>query len=334
MTTDFVELLARFEQTRVLVIGDLMLDHYVWGDVTRISPEAPVPVVRVLKETQTAGGAANVALNLSALGAKASVVGVIGEDSHGDGLLQLLQQQNVNVSPIIRRADCPTIVKTRVLARTQQLCRIDRESTKQSYSLPPPLLDGEDLSTLISNSDAVILSDYAKGALTQSVVDTVRRIATPAGIMVAVDHKPSSALDLRGLGLMTPNRHEALEMAGLPEPCPGAPYPLEETCRRIHEKDAPALLVITLGADGLAICRNGRVERMMPTQAKEVFDVSGAGDTVIATLTAALAAGAHPEEAAHIANIAAGIVVGKIGTATASRDELRAAIQPIPQDHS
>jgi D-beta-D-heptose 7-phosphate kinase/D-beta-D-heptose 1-phosphate adenosyltransferase len=331
MKTHLDDLLQRFQHTRVLVIGDLMLDHYIWGDVTRISPEAPVPVVRVVRETQTAGGAANVALNLSALGVNASLLGIIGEDSPGEGLLDLLRQQEVDVSPIIQRSDTPTIVKTRVLARTQQLCRIDRESGKHSYAIPASLLRSEPLSTLLSESDAIILSDYAKGALTQPLVDEVRSLANQRGIMVAVDHKPSSNLDLRGLGLMTPNRHEALEMAKLPEPCLGDPYPLEETCRRIHAKDAPALLVITLGADGLAICREGRVEKIMPTQAKEVFDVSGAGDTVIATLTAALAAGLATEEAAHIANVAAGIVVGKIGTATASRAELKAAIHSTPQ---
>lgn len=323
------ELITALEETRILVIGDLMLDHYIWGDVTRISPEAPVPVVRVLKETQTAGGAANVALNLASLGVKTTLLGVVGDDVHGQQLVERLNRHGVNTRPIVAIADAPTIVKTRVLARTQQLCRIDRENAKSCYALPSTTLTDEVLGDLISGVHAVILSDYAKGAVTQSLVDRVKQFADARQILVAVDHKPSSHLDLRGLGLMTPNRHEALEMAGLPEPAPGEPYPLEETCRRIHEKEAPALLVITLGADGLAICRGGQVEKVMPTRAREVFDVSGAGDTVIATLTAALAAGADPENAAHIANVAAGVVVAKIGTATVSPAELlNAELEP------
>ena len=319
------ELISELATTRILVVGDLMLDHYIWGDVNRISPEAPVPVVRVLKETQTAGGAANVALNLAALGVKASLMGVVGNDEHGKRLVEMLNQRGVDTKPVVAVDEVPTIVKTRVLARTQQLCRIDRESAKSSYALPPSVLTDATLGNLIAGVDAVILSDYAKGAVTQTVVDRVRQLARAHSALVAVDHKPSSGLDLRGLGLMTPNRHEALEMAGLAEPCPGEPYPLEETCRRIHEKEGPDLLVITLGADGLAICGEGRVEKVMPTQAREVFDVSGAGDTVIATLTAALAAGAKPAEAAHLANVAAGVVVAKIGTATVSPSELAIA---------
>lgn len=316
------ELITALEETRILVIGDLMLDHYILGDVSRISPEAPVPVVRVLKETYTAGGAGNVALNLASLGVKTTLIGRIGEDSQGQKLVELLNRQGVNTSQTIASPNAPTIVKTRVLAGTQQLCRIDRESARSCNVLLDAELTYAGLEKLTSEVDAVVLSDYGKGAVTQSLVNRVRQFASARQILVAVDHKPSSGLDLRGLGLMTPNRQEALEMAGLPVPCLGEPYPLEEICRRIHEKAGPDLLVITLGADGLAICRNGRVERVMPTQAREVFDVSGAGDTVIAALAAALVAGANPEQAAHFANVAAGVVVAKIGTATVSPTEL------------
>ncbi len=319
------DLLTAISKVRILVIGDLMLDDYVWGDVTRISPEAPVPVVRVYDETRTAGGAANVALNLSALGVKASLLGVIGKDPHGHHLLDLLNERGVDTTPILEFSDVSTIVKTRVLARKQQLCRIDRENGKGNYGLPSSILNEQVLGALIADNDAIILSDYAKGAITQPVVDCVRELARKTGTIISVDHKPSSGLDLRGLSLMTPNRHEALEMAGLREPCPGEPYPLEEACRIIHQKFFPSLLVITLGADGLAICREGIVEAVMPTQAKEVFDVSGAGDTVIAAFTALIAAGAPAGEAAHFANLAAGIVVAKIGTATVTPAELLAA---------
>lgn len=318
------DFLAALPSLRILVIGDLMLDHYIWGEVQRISPEAPVPVVHAVRDSHTAGGAANVALNLSSLGAAASLVGTLGDDEAATRLLSLLKSSRVETANCFRRPEIPTIVKTRVIARTQQVCRIDREGARQAYAADAlPDFDIR-LDAAVRSADAVILSDYAKGVITQSLTDRVLDLAHRRGKLVAVDPKPARKLDFSRADLTTPNRHEALELAGLPEPGPGEEYPLEEVCLRIHQRFAPGLLVVTLGADGMAICRHGKVEEVLPTRAREVFDVSGAGDTVIATLTAALAAGASPVDATRLANLAAGIVVSKIGTATVTPEELLA----------
>jgi rfaE bifunctional protein kinase chain/domain len=320
------DLIDSLGSVRMLVIGDLMFDHYIWGDVQRISPEAPVPVVHAQRETYTAGGGANVALNLASLGASVQIAGTLGNDSPGNQLLALLAESGVNTDLCQADDSRPTIVKTRVIARTQQLCRIDHEAARSSYSLrsSPALL------TAIENCDAVIFSDYAKGVISQALLSELLAHAQEHGKIASLDPKPASKLDFHGVSLITPNRHEALELAGLPEPQHGEPYPLEQTCRNIHERHAPDLLIITLGADGMAICREGLVECALPTEAREVFDVSGAGDTVIATLTAALAAGASSVEAAQLANQAAGIVVSKIGTARVDSEELRTSLKSNP----
>jgi D-glycero-beta-D-manno-heptose-7-phosphate kinase len=316
------EILSAIKGLEILVIGDLMLDHYIWGDVHRISPEAPVPVIHAIKDTNTAGGAANVALNLAALGANTSLIGSIGQDDASAKLTTLLATAGIDTSGCLQDSAIPTIVKTRVVARNQQLCRIDREAPRHAYAIHDQPALASQLEAAVIRSRAIILSDYAKGVITQSLIDTVLALARKHGKPIAIDPKPARQLHYHGIDLITPNRHEALELARLAEPGPGEPFPLEEICRRIHETFSPRLLVITLGAEGMAICRNGLVEEILPTRAREVFDVSGAGDTVIATLTAALAAGASPAVAASFANLAAGIVVSKMGTATPSIPEL------------
>ena len=319
------ELIEALRSLRILVIGDVMLDHYIWGEVTRISPEAPVPVIHVLRESHTAGGAANVALNLASLGVKTRLIGTIGDDEAGGKLIEILASAGVDASGCTRESAAPTIVKTRVIARTQQLCRIDREASREAYALDRSEELERQLDAAVASADAIILSDYAKGVVTQALLDRLLLLATARGVLLAVDPKPSRHLDLRGVGLITPNRHEALELAGLPEPGIGDAYPLAETCRQIQQRHAPKLLVITLGADGMAVCREGEVAAVLATAAREVFDVSGAGDTVIATLTAALAAGASAVDAARFANLAAGVVVSHMGTATATPAEILAA---------
>lgn len=321
-----LEIINAFGSLRVLVIGDLMLDHYIWGEVQRISPEAPVPIVHTQRQTYTAGGGANVALNLASLGVTVRLAGTIGDDSAGRQLRELLADSEVDTE-LCLQASCPTIVKTRVIARTQQLCRIDHEGAPQAYALPT----SPDLRAAIEDCDALILSDYAKGAVTQALLDDLLAQARQHGKIVSLDPKPASKLEFHGVGLLTPNRHEALGLAGLPEPNHGEPYPLEAICRKIHDRHSPELLIITLGADGMAIGRDGTIDCVLPTEAREVFDVSGAGDTVIATLTAALATGASPVEAAQLANQAAGIVVSKIGTARVDPDELRATLKSSPE---
>jgi len=322
------EILALLPNLNVLVIGDLMLDHYIWGDVHRISPEAPVPVVHAIKDTYTAGGAANVALNLSSLGIQASLVGCLGRDANAETLLNLLSMSGIDSSGCFHTPNAPTIVKTRVIVRTQQLCRIDREAGRSGYSVDLALDENASFESLVSRADAVIVSDYAKGLITQELLDHVCKLVSRHGKFLAVDPKPARHLQFKGAGLVTPNRHEALELAGLSEPCIGEPYPLEEVCKRIHQKYAPQLLVITLGADGMAICEDGEILQTLPTSAREVFDVSGAGDTVIATLAAALAAGASPVDAAIFANLAAGIVVSKVGTAIVTPHEILHNLNP------
>ena len=321
------DLLKKMAGTRVLVIGDLMLDHYIWGDVHRISPEAPVPVIHAARDTWTAGGAANVALNLANLGVQTSVLGHLADDEAGHRLAGILAERKVHLIRPPVPGGTATIIKTRVLARSQQLCRIDREGAREAYRLDDTPGFAAQLEQALTGTHAVILSDYAKGVVTQPLVDRLLAAATSTpGLLIAVDPKPSRRLLLPRAGLLTPNRSEALELAGLPEPHPGEAYPLEEVCCRIHEAYHPHLLVITLGAGGMAICREGQVTERLPTEAREVFDVSGAGDTVIATLTAALAAGSDDSSAARLANAAAGTVVAHMGTVPVQYAELQARL--------
>lgn len=314
-------LLEKIKGRRVVVIGDVMIDHYLHGDCHRISPEAPVPVVHVDKERHVAGGAANVAINIRALGGAATLCGMAGRDSAGDELAALLANEGVAYPESFRTAGVTTIIKTRVVVRNQQLCRIDREREPAHYALDTAAARAALLAE-VARADAVILSDYAKGAISATLVADVLAEAVKRGTLVALDPKPRRKLAVTGVGLMTPNKAEALELAGLtPDDCHGG-FPAAEVCRRIFEQYRPKHLVVTLGGDGMLLSENGLVGKTIPTYAREVFDVCGAGDTVIATLTAALAAGADIESAAHLANTAAGVVVGKFGTATATPEEI------------
>jgi rfaE bifunctional protein kinase chain/domain len=320
--TDSVSILTKLKNTRILVIGDIMLDHYLWGDVHRISPEAPVPVVHAVRDTYTAGGAANVALNLTNIGVQTTLVGHIAPDEAGQRLTKILSDNYVKSIDLNYNSDTPTIVKTRVIIRNQQLCRIDREVSRDMYQLDNSPDFYNVLESVLSNVNAVIISDYAKGVITQPVIDFILGKAKSLNFFVAIDPKPARKLSFSGAGLLTPNRQEALELAGL-NINHDEKYPLEEVCSQIHKIYAPQLLVITLGAEGMAICKDGKVETLLPTEAREVFDVSGAGDTVIATLTAALASGLNPYQSASLANGAAGCVVAHMGTAPVKIDELQ-----------
>jgi D-glycero-beta-D-manno-heptose-7-phosphate kinase len=311
-------LLKRITGLRILVIGDVMLDHYIWGDATRISPEAPVPVIDIARDTWTGGGAANVALNIAALGARCTVFGFMGGDEHGVRLRTILRERGVGV--IAAPGDGTTIVKTRVLVQHQQLCRLDRESPPSSYAVDPAQA-GRLLAKAIKASDAVVLSDYAKGMITDGLVSRVTEMAREAGKFIALDPKPRHPLSFRGLDLITPNKREALQLAGL-EPEPGSPFPAADVFARLHERYAIRNIVVTLGEEGMLLGSSGSVIKSIPTAAREIFDVSGAGDTALAGLVLALNSGAGLEEAAHFANAAAGVVVAKLGTATVSPDEL------------
>jgi D-beta-D-heptose 7-phosphate kinase/D-beta-D-heptose 1-phosphate adenosyltransferase len=310
------DILERIKSLRLLVVGDVMLDRYVTGEVNRISPEAPVPVLTVEGERAVAGGAANVALNAAELGAQVESIGWFGIDDQGNHLRNLLVDKGIEVDPTLRFQGAPTISKTRVMASNQQICRVDREERTDAYK--PDLAHlGEALRSKAEKADAVIVSDYGKGFVTNELIALVRE-ASP---FLSVDPKPSRLLDYSKPDLLTPNRQEAMEMSGRSRLSRDL-LPQEEIVRMIFEKFDPGLLTITLGADGMLLAMKGKVQKIMPTAAREVFDVSGAGDTVISCLTLALVAGANLEQAAELANIAAGIVVAKVGTATASPEEI------------
>jgi D-beta-D-heptose 7-phosphate kinase/D-beta-D-heptose 1-phosphate adenosyltransferase len=215
-------------------------------------------------------------------------------------------------------------VKTRVLVRQQQLCRLDREAAPADYEVPLGRLTTL-IGPALAECDAVILSDYAKGILNNTVLRELTRLARSAGKLIALDPKPRRGLAFEGLDLITPNKREALQLAGL-EPSPHTPFPAAEVCARLHERHATRHLVVTLGEEGMLLSTGGKVRKVIPTAAREVFDVSGAGDTALAGLVLALAAGSSLEQAAHFANAAAGVVVGKLGTATVTPGELTAYV--------
>jgi len=317
-------LLKKIAQRRLLVIGDVMLDHYQWGDVTRISPEAPVPVVNILNETDTVGGAANVANNVAALGAAVEVVGAIGHDANGVKLQAHLRKNHIAFDKHFLCKDTKTITKTRVIVRHQQLCRLDYEDAPGVYR--NKVLHAKNLQRIedkIARVDGDILSDYAKGILTTAVIGRLAAMVRECGKFIALDPKPSSGNQYEDLDLLTPNRKEAIELSGLTF---GSDEDVDfhKVCASIWAKFKPRNLVITLGSQGMLISTRGKVVGTIPTAARQVYDVSGAGDTVIAALTLALTSGASLEQAAHFANAAAGVVVGKLGTATVTPRELRA----------
>ncbi|MFO1458688.1 MAG: PfkB family carbohydrate kinase [Verrucomicrobiota bacterium] len=324
------KLLEACRHVRVLVVGDVMLDQFIWGRVSRISPEAPVPVVEFERESFMPGGAANVARNLTALGGHANLFGVIGEDAQGAQLVELLQEQRVDCSGLIRVPAYHTATKTRIVAHTQQVTRLDRETRGDiSAATVAGLLERIDAG--LEGAGAVSVGDYGKGVVTQSLLDGLSRRCTARNCWLSMDPKPIHRRTLTGLSLVTPNRKEAFELAGLEDdtrhPDPARDPQLQRVVVRLLEDLAPKVLLITLGELGMLLCRPGTEPFHVPTVAREVFDVSGAGDTVIASFTLATAAGATPVEAAIFSNHAAGVVVGKVGTATVTPEELLASFE-------
>lgn len=302
-------------RAHVLVVGDVMLDRYWFGEVSRISPEAPVPVVHVQRTEERPGGAANVARNIVSLGGKATLLSVVGDDEAGRSLAALLEQERVTTL-FHKDNTLPTTVKLRVIGRQQQLLRIDFETPPSREVLEDKLGDFE---SLVDGVDAIILSDYGKGGLTH--VTAMIAAARRHGKQVLIDPKGDDYSKYRGATLLTPNRSEFREIAGRWKDEADLAARAEKL-RRELEIDA---LLVTRSEEGMTLFAAEGVKHE-PTRAREVFDVSGAGDTVIATLGLMLAAGASMADAMHFANLAAGIVVGKLGTATASRDELLAVL--------
>lgn len=318
-------LLRSASHQRMLVAGDVMLDQFIWGRVARISPEAPVPVVEFQRESFMPGGAANVARNLTTLNAPADVLSVIGPDDAGKTLKRLLNAEGVDCAGILEAPQRTTSIKTRIIAHQQQVVRVDRESNDP--------LDPSATTQLLEHFEknapaysAVIVGDYGKGVVTQHFLDQLKAICRTHGIWLSLDPKPVHHLDLTGLSLITPNRKEAFELAGLQDnhrsSTPLQDKELMQVCDILLAKLNPALLLITLGDHGMLLCHRGDPPFHIPTVAQEVYDVSGAGDTVIASFTLAISAGASPIEAAIFSNHAAGVVVGKIGTATVTPKEL------------
>lgn len=319
---DIANLLNKFAKLRIVVIGDIMLDHYIMGDATRISPEAPVPVVSVARDTYVPGGAANVANNFAGLSVPTTLIGSYTNDPESVLLNEVLSDRGIQLSPIGQKEGATTILKTRVIVQRQQLCRIDREAKPAAYALDH-LLGSPQFLELITNADAILFSDYAKGVVNDSLLNAVRThvASLPKQPLLIVDPKPKRHLDLHGMSLMTPNRAEALQMAGF-DSSSDADFDDEAVSSIIFKKYNPEKLVITLGAEGMLLGENGKIIGRIATEAREVFDVSGAGDTVISVLTAGLAAGESLEDAARLANKAAGVVVSHLGTAPITAEEL------------
>ena len=314
-------LLAGFERLRILVVGDVMLDEYLWGDVDRVSPEAPVPVVHVQRESLALGGAGNVVRNVVAMGAECVFCAVIGEDRAGDHVIDLLKDLGVDPSGMVRVGDRPTTRKTRVEARSQQMLRFDRETDEPiSSSASRRLLRAVDAA--LPGTRGVILEDYGKGVLPARVLRAAMRRFTEAGVSVAVDPKASVA-PYRGADLFKPNIREVAALTGVRI---RSEQDLHRAVARLRRRLGPSDVVVTRGSDGMTIFEGDAPPVDVPIARSEVFDVQGAGDTSIAALALTRLAGGTLLEAAVVANAAAGVVVGKVGTATATPGEIAALL--------
>jgi D-beta-D-heptose 7-phosphate kinase/D-beta-D-heptose 1-phosphate adenosyltransferase len=315
-------LVARFAGRRVAVLGDLMLDRYLWGRVDRISPEAPVPVVDVERESFTLGGAGNVAVNLRALGGAPVLLGVVGEDAAGGELRDALAERGVPPDAVVADASRPTTVKTRIVAHAQQVVRFDRESRAD---LGGPARDAllAAMERILPACEALVVSDYGKGVIHPATLERALGLARARGIPVCVDPKESHIDHYRGVGILTPNQHEAGWAQGrriVDEPS------LLAVGHGLRERlDAEAVLV-TRGAQGMSLFERGGRVTHIPTVAREVYDVTGAGDTVVSVVALALAAGADYPSACVTANHAAGIVIREVGTAACTPDQLLASL--------
>ncbi len=316
------EIISNFKDLPIAVAGDMILDRFIWGRVERISPEAPVPVIEITNETIHLGGAANVASNLVSLGARPVPLGVVGTDEAGRALLDEFARFGIDAHGVVSQESRVTTVKTRIIAHHQQVCRADRETRTPvvGETLQKLLEIGADV---VSRCSAVILSDYLKGLLVAPLVDCLVESSRKRGTFLAADPKADDFGIYRGVSIITPNKREAERASGLTILDDQSLVRAED---RLLEKTGAGHILITRGEEGMTLIEKGR-HFHLPTLAREVFDVTGAGDTVIATLTLAVAAGATVREAADLANHAAGIVVGKVGTAAATTEELRASLE-------
>jgi D-glycero-beta-D-manno-heptose-7-phosphate kinase len=312
------ELKNGFGGKRIAVIGDMMLDGYFWGDVKRISPEAPVPVLEVEDEFFRFGGAANVALNILTLGATPIPVGVIGNDSYGNIFSSLLKEKNIEDNGIIIDNDRPTTTKTRVIANNQHVVRIDKES-KAYISNKIESKISSYLESVLGKIDGIILQDYNKGILTPSLITKIISLANKKNILITVDPKFDNFFEYKNVTVFKPNRKETETVLGIRIK---DNKDISSAGRNLLQKLNSEFVLLTLGEEGIAVFEKGDKERRMPTKARKVADVSGAGDTVISTLTIGLAAGADIYEACFLANYAAGIVCGEVGIVPIEKEKL------------
>ena len=308
-----------FKKARVLVVGDIMHDVFIWGKVRRISPEAPVPVVEASRETTLLGGSANVVNNIVALGAKAALAGVIGTDHAGDAVEKALDLIRVDRSCVRRGTRRPTAVKTRIIAHNQQVVRVDREDKRP---LKPETTEAMwlGIERVMRRMDAVIVSDYAKGVVSAELMDRLRALCIKKGKVLAIDPKPEHKDWYHGADVITPNNKEASEMAGFEIETDAD---LDRAGQLLLAELECRALLITRGEKGMSLFRPAKRPVHVPARAREVYDVTGAGDTVVATLAVALAAGLSITDAVEAANLAASIVVAKLGTSVATVEEIR-----------
>ena len=320
---DLLPFVPKFSQARILVIGDLMVDEYIWGSVSRISPEAPVPVVSVTSESLRLGGAGNVINNIHTLGGKVLLGGVVGNDEMGRKVTQDLHKMGVDPRGVVVESDWITTVKTRIIASHQQVVRYDREIVRtirpEALKKILALLDEE-----LPRLDAVLISDYGKGVVCEELVEKVRSRVLGAGKILTVDPKVKNFPLFRKVTAITPNHHEAAQAAGR---WIQSEEDLLSVGRLLLKQLEAKAVLITRGEKGMTLFQEDGEITHIPTMAKEVFDVTGAGDTVISVLTLALAAGAPVKQAAMLSNYAAGIVVGEVGTATLKASELEDAVR-------
>jgi D-beta-D-heptose 7-phosphate kinase/D-beta-D-heptose 1-phosphate adenosyltransferase len=317
------DIFSKFSQVKVLVVGDVMLDRYWWGNVDRISPEAPVPVVRLKSSECTAGGAANVAVNVAGLGATPYLVGLIGEDEEGKELKKALNEKGISAADLRALPGRPTTVKTRVVAHSHHVVRIDSEHTDE---LDPQQSDSvwKGIEGLIDQADVVVLSDYAKGILSEHLLPRLIEQSIARSKPVLVDPKGREYKKYKGATLLTPNRMEASHAAGLDA---DGVEGLSRVARKLLDEVGLESLIITQGEHGMTLYSKEKETVNFPALARKVYDVTGAGDTVIATLAVALGAGCDLPTAARLANIAAGLVVEEVGTTAIGLEQLRQAAE-------
>ncbi len=323
MAKKLEQYIQRFSRAKVLVLGDLILDHYIWGKVNRVSPEAPVPVVHVESESLCLGGAANVYRNIVSLGGQADLCGVVGSDEGGHALLKALGVFRQSRGGVVIDASRPTTRKTRVIAHNQQIVRFDVEKHTDLASTTERKVLRYVMSRLTEIS-CLVISDYAKGVVTASLMKNLSEAAARHNVPIIVDPKVEHFLHYQGVTAITPNHVEAFEAAGVDE---DTSLPIEEIGQALQQQLHCQAVLITRGEQGMSLFDGKKKAFHIPSKARQVFDVTGAGDTVVSTLSLAVSTGASFRDAAFLANQAAGIVVGMVGTASVTQEQLKKALR-------